>query len=78
VKISFFLQISWRQHIYTDQQKTKYMLWYEFYESFAAVRRKFRTFYHVYYHQTPRENALLRWSQKFKETGSLVLQPTQY
>jgi hypothetical protein len=55
------------------------VLWYEFYESSAAVRRKFRTFYHVHYHQTPQaKNAILRWSQKFKETGSLVLQSTQY
>jgi hypothetical protein len=64
--------------MFTDQQKAKYVLLYAFYESSAAVKRKFRTFYYVHYHQTPRENAILHWLQKFKETGSLVLRPTQY
>jgi hypothetical protein len=41
--------------MFTDQQKAKCVLWYEFYESSAAVRRKIRTFYHVHYHQTPQE-----------------------
>jgi hypothetical protein len=50
-------------NMFTDPQKAKCVLWYEFYESFAAVRRKFRTFYHVHYHQTPGENSILRWSQ---------------
>jgi hypothetical protein len=33
--------------MFTDQQKAKCVLRYEFYESSAAVRRKFRTFYHM-------------------------------
>jgi hypothetical protein len=49
--------------MFTDQQEAKCVLWYEFYESSSAVRRKFRTFYHVNYHQTPGENSILRWSQ---------------
>jgi hypothetical protein len=64
--------------MFTDQQKTKCVLQYEFYESSAAVRRKFKIFYDVHYHQIPRENAILRWSQKFKETDPLILRPTQY
>jgi hypothetical protein len=55
--------------MFTDQQKAICVLWYELYESAAAVRRKFRNFYHVHYHKTPGENSILRWSQKFKEIG---------
>jgi hypothetical protein len=40
--------------MFTDQLKAKCVLW-EFYESSATVRRKFRTFCHVHYHQTPQE-----------------------
>jgi hypothetical protein len=41
--------------MFTDQQKAKCVLRYEFYEFSAAVRRKFRTFYHVHHHQSPQE-----------------------
>jgi transposase len=57
--------------MFTDQQKAKCLLWYKLYEAVAAVRRKFRNCYHVHYHQTSGENSIFRWSEKFKETGSV-------
>jgi hypothetical protein len=74
VKVKFHFSCKYHEaNMFADQQKAKCVLWYAFYESSAVLRRKFKTFYHVHYHQTPRENAILCRSLKFKETGSLVL-----
>jgi hypothetical protein len=64
--------------MFTDQQKAKYVLWYEFYESSAAVRRKFRPFYHCIIIKLHRRKCNIALVAKFEETGSLVLRPMQY
>jgi hypothetical protein len=55
--------------MFTDQQKAKCVL-YEFYESFALYEENLELFVmYIILSNSTGENAILRWSQKFKETG---------